>query len=249
MAYFKSSSRFIFGGAPQLKQWLSKLPSIHKLNSEDSELYAADNMILIGRTQGFLKEKKFTDLANKFFLNDELHSSIVWRIHILAWAIDCCKDLEGDFIEFGCYDAAVAEFLINYNNIENFNKIFFLYDIFDSPPTTEGSKHSPDLFDEVKNKMKKYDFVKVIKGLLPNSFEPNIPDNIAFVHMDLNSADTEVSLLKLFFDKIVKGGILILDDYATSAYKEQYFREKEFLNNLGHSVVELPTGQGMVIKN
>ena len=55
-------------------------------------------------------------------------------------------------------------------------------------------------------------------------------------------------LLELFFDKIVAGGILILDDYATMGYEKQYFSEKEFFKNRNYSVVELPTGQGIVIK-
>ena len=66
--------------------------------------------------------------------------------------------------------------------------------------------------------------------------------------MDLNSAETELSLLNLFFDKLVPGGILILDDYGTMGYEEQYTKEKFFFKNLGYSVVELPTGGGIVIK-
>ena len=83
---------------------------------------------------------------------------------------------------------------------------------------------------------------------MPGSFEKNIPEKLAFVHMDLNSAETEMSLLNLFFDKLVPGGILILDDYGTMGYENQYSQEKEFFNERGYSVVELPTGGGLVIK-
>ena len=102
--------------------------------------------------------------------------------------------------------------------------------------------------DNVKKRMAKYEFVKVTKGLLPGSFEKNMPEKLAFVHMDLNSAETEMSLLNLFFDKLVPGGILILDDYGTMGYENQYSQEKEFFNERGYSVVELPTGGGLVIK-
>lgn len=162
--------------------------------------------------------------------------------------MNSCKDLPGDFVEFGCYDAKVAEFLIEYNNLKNCDKNFFLYDIFNNPPTEKGEKHSPELYDDVKKRMSKYDFVEVIPGLLPATFEKNMPDKLSFVHMDLNSAETEISLLELFFDKIVPGGIILLDDYGTMNYEEQYFQEKNFFNNLGYSVLELPTGGGMVIK-
>ena len=128
------------------------------------------------------------------------------------------------------------------------HKNFYLYDVFDNPPTAKAEKNSPELYFEVKERMSKYPFVKVIPGLLPDSFKDNSSKKLAFVHLDLNSAETETDILKLCFHKIVPGGILILDDFGFMGYEDQYFEEKEFFKNLGYTVVELPTGQGMVIK-
>ena len=203
MPYFTPHPRFVFGGAEKFRSLLNKISSTISVNTENSPVFAADNMILIGKICGFLKEERFVNLGNKFFKDDVLHSSIVWRIHLLASAINSCKDLEGDFIEFGCYDAKVAEFLIEYNNIASLKKSFYLYDIFDNPPTDRGPLHSPELFENVSKRMSKYDFVKVIPGLLPGTFEDKIPDKIAFVHLDLNSAKTEISLLKVFSNSII----------------------------------------------
>ncbi len=248
MNFFKPFSRFYFNGGDNIKKFIKEELGKYAPNEKESMIYAADNMILIGKIAGFLGEDKFASLANRFFSDDPLHSSIIWRIHILAWAIETCKNLEGDLIEFGCYDAKVAEFLIEYNEIKNFKKSFYLYDVFDNPPVGKGEKHSENLFSEVKERLKKYDFVKVVPGLLPDSFKDNIPDKISFVHLDLNSANTEISLLKLFFDRVVSGGIIVLDDFGTMFYEEQYFNEKKFFSDLGYSVLELPTGGGMVIK-
>ena len=179
MPYFTPHPRFVFGGAEKFRSLLNKISSTISVNTENSPVFAADNMILIGKICGFLKEERFVNLANKFFKDDALHSSIVWRVHLLASAINSCKDLEGDFIEFGCYDAKVAEFLIEYNNIASLKKSFYLYDIFDNPPTDRGPLHSPELFDNVSKRMSKYDFVRVIPGLLPGTFEDKIPDKIA----------------------------------------------------------------------
>ena len=52
----------------------------------------------------------------------------------------------------------------------------------------------------------------------------------------------------MLFDKVVSGGIIILDDYGHMGYEQQYSEEKYFFNQLGYSVLELPTGAGMVIK-
>tara|TARA_B100000575_G_scaffold43334_2_gene30749 strand:- start:181 stop:930 length:750 start_codon:yes stop_codon:yes gene_type:complete len=248
MPYFKPYPRFVFGGADKFRSLLNKISSTISVNTEHSPVFAADNMILIGKICGFLKEDRFVNLANKFLADDDLHSSIIWRIHLLASAINSCKNLEGDFIEFGCYDARVAEFLIEYNNISKLKKNFYLYDVFDNPPTAKGPLHSSQLYDNVNKRLSKYNFVKVIPGLLPETFKNNIPDKIAFVHLDLNSAKTEISLLEIFFEKVVPGGIIILDDYGTMGYEEQYFEEKKFFANLGYNVFEFPTGGGMVIK-
>ncbi len=248
MPYFRPHPRFVFGGGENFRNLLNKLSDTVDINTETANVFAADNLIAINRITGFLKEKKFVDLANKFFFNDDFHSSIIWRIHILSWAVDSCKNLDGDMIEFGCYDGTVAEFLINYNDLFEFRNKFYLYDIFDSPPVGAGEKHSKDLYTSVEEKMKKYSFVKVVKGLLPSSFSDKIPEKISFVHLDLNSAETEIELLNLFFDSLVPGGIIILDDYATMYYENQHISEKSFFKNLGYKVVELPSGQGMVIK-
>lgn len=248
MSYFSPSGRFYFKGAKRVKDWLSELGKIHAINTKESQIFAADNLITIGRNLGFLKEKEFSELANKHFIDDDLHSSIIWRIHILSWAMNHCKNLEGDFVEFGCYDGKVAKFLIEYIGFEQCKKLFFLYDIFDNPPVGLGPKHSPELYDEVIEDLKDFKFIKIIKGLLPESYVDNHPDKIAFAHIDLNSAETEIAVLEMIFDKITKGGIVILDDYGFSNFTESYDKEKFFFEDLGYKVAELPTGQGVIIK-
>ncbi len=143
----------------------------------------------------------------------------------------------------------MARFLVDYCNLEETNKNFFLYDIFDNPPKYKGPKHSPDLYDEVKKMFADIKLVKVVKGLLPESFIKNGPDKISFVHLDLNEADAEMAILKIIFDRLVKGGIIILDDYGWSGYKEQHNKERDFFNDKNHQIMELPTGQGLIIKN
>ena len=42
--------------------------------------------------------------------------------------------------------------------------------------------------------------------------------------------------------------MIVLDDYGWIGYWEQYVEEKEFFESKGLSILELPTGQGLVIK-
>ena len=42
---------------------------------------------------------------------------------------------------------------------------------------------------------------------------------------------------------------MILDDYGWQPYMQQRLQEEPWLQARGHYVLELPTGQGMVIKH
>jgi O-methyltransferase len=47
---------------------------------------------------------------------------------------------------------------------------------------------------------------------------------------------------------VVAGGLLVLDDYGLLRYRESQLREREFFARRGVTVLELPTGQGLVVK-
>jgi O-methyltransferase len=65
----------------------------------------------------------------------------------------------------------------------------------------------------------------------------------------MNQAAAEVAALDTLFEKIVPGGILILDDYEWAGiYRGQKIAEDQWLQERGYRVIPLPTGQGLVIK-
>ena len=248
MSFFPPIARMIVEKDPAKRDWLFKMGKDFPINTDESNFFAADNLITFGKILGFLKEPNFVENAEEVFKNDELHRSIIWRIYILSWSINQCKTIDGDMIEFGCYDCNVAEFLVNYCNLTKHKKKFYLYDIFDNPPTHKFSKHSETLFDDVSKRLKKYKFINIIKGLLPNSYKDEVVNKISFVHFDLNSAKTEIDLLKKIYDKISIGGHIVIDDYGWSCFEEQHEAHKNFFQSKDQIILELPTGQGLVIK-
>ena len=64
----------------------------------------------------------------------------------------------------------------------------------------------------------------------------------------MNSSKSEIAALEHLFDKVSKGGIIVFDDFGWMGYDRQTIAEIEWLKNRDHKVLELPTGQGMVIK-
>ncbi|MEM7651983.1 MAG: TylF/MycF/NovP-related O-methyltransferase, partial [Pseudomonadota bacterium] len=90
--------------------------------------------------------------------------------------------------------------------------------------------------------------VHVIQGAVPESFSQGMPEKISFLHIDMNNADAEVGALEQLFDRVVDGAVILFDDYGWLGYREQKVAEDAFMAARGYQIVELPTGQGMVIK-
>ena len=87
------------------------------------------------------------------------------------------------------------------------------------------------------------------EGPIPDVFAAACPQRIAYLHIDLNQAPAEVAALDHLFDRIVPGGILILDDYEWSGiYRSQKLAEDVWFEARKYRVMPLPTGQGLVIK-
>jgi predicted O-methyltransferase YrrM len=77
----------------------------------------------------------------------------------------------------------------------------------------------------------------------------NSPEKICYLHIDLNSAKYEIAVLDALFDRVVPGGVIILDDYEWSGmYREQKIAEDAWFEQRRYRVFPLPTGQGLVLK-
>jgi hypothetical protein len=130
------------------------------------------------------------------------------------------------------------------------DKNYYLYDLFehdDSMVHHAMPDHGITLFERVKKRFENFSNVIVTKGFVPQVLDKISPEKISFLHIDLNNAPAEVGALDRLFDRLSTGGILILDDYGWRAYREQKLAEDIWLVARGYEVLELPTGQGLVI--
>nr|WP_285817630.1 TylF/MycF/NovP-related O-methyltransferase [Echinimonas agarilytica] len=180
---------------------------------------------------------------------EDLELSFLWRTHTLAWAARHAAQLEGDFVECGCYRGYTAKVVADLVGFSDMNRQYWLYDVF-NPETIMGSHNASisDPFEFVKKRFEAYNNVNVIKGYVPSSFEQGMPEKVALLHIDMNHAEAELGALEHLFERVVSGGVIVLDDYGWTAYKAQTVVEDGWLNAKGYFVLELPTGQGVVIK-
>jgi len=110
------------------------------------------------------------------------------------------------------------------------------------------TEHGADLFGKVTQRFADLKNVHVTQGSVPEILYQVAPEKIAFLHLDINSAAAEIGALEFLFDRIVPGGVIVLDDYGWLFYRAQKEAEDPFFAARGCRVLELPTGQGMVIK-
>lgn len=215
-----------------------------------SPWFIADNLITYGHTHGFLTDPRFiAAVRSEQPAHDEL--SIVWRTHTLCWAAESSLSVPGDIVECGSYRgysmAVVLRYLAGLPG-----RHMYLYDLFD-PTGGEGEgqrlpAHAPDLFDRVRARFQQFDNVTVTRGKVPAILTEVAPERIAFLHIDMNNAEAERGALETLFDRVSEGGIIVFDDYGWTGYQDQKHAADAFMRQYALSVLELPTGQGLVVK-
>jgi len=212
--------------------------------------YLGDNLLTWGRNNSPLEDQAFCAAWQSNVQNDA-DRAIAWRRYILASAAYHCSQLPGDFVECGVYRGTGIKTVIDYFGKDKFTKTFWGYDTFDYNPV-EGHSfagQTDGLFQEICRRFEGYPQVRLVPGLLPGSLQGNSPAQICYLHIDLNSAEFEVAVIDALFDRVVPGGMVILDDYEWAGiYRSQKIAEDAWFHARGYHVFPLPTGQGMLVK-
>ncbi len=212
--------------------------------------YLGDNLFTWCRNNSAFEDKNFLTALDENIYNDS-DEAIAWRRYILTtFAYHCVQLKEGDFVECGVYAGTGIKTVIDYFGKEAFPRIFWGYDTFDSNPVEGHAFPEQQLgfFEKIQQRFDGYSQVKLIKGLLPQALIDNSPQKIAYLHIDLNNAEAEIGVLQVLFDRVVPGGVIILDDYEWAAYRQQKKAEDQWFDDRSYRVTPLPTGQGFLIK-
>jgi O-methyltransferase len=237
----------------EMQQAMTSLADIFK-----GQFYSNDMLITIGRNMSFKRDKKFMSSFSAG-ASSEQEQSLLWRLHTLAWAAKNALKIKGDFVECGVYKGFCSGVLFDYLEFQDLPRQAYLYDTFDGLPeetSTEAERVAWNYKQDDKDavylavceKFSKFDNVHVVRGTVPDSFNLAVPDEIAFLHIDMNSEQAEMLALEHLFDKVTPGGFIVLDDFGWMSNRNQMSAELAFMNERGQHVMELPTGQGLVIK-
>tara|TARA_R110000868_G_scaffold80875_1_gene229227 strand:+ start:25361 stop:26971 length:1611 start_codon:yes stop_codon:yes gene_type:complete len=229
-----------------------------------------DRLLTLDKAAGFLEEGRFAAAFDAFPKDHPYDQymgsgSIAWRLHTLVWGARLGLAIEGDFVECGTFRGDMAAFIYACCEMESTTKVFHLFDSFDGfSPTLSSEEDYPDnpgfleytnqfykkegLYESVVARFAHHSNVKVIKGFLPEALDKATPDKIGFLHVDLNSWQAETACLDVLYDRVSSGGIIIYDDYGWKLFHKQKEAADAFMASRNNFILELPTGQGLVIK-
>ncbi len=228
--------------------------AIERFKTMFSGVYAGDNAILFDRSLGFLQDQRFMSAFNSNVESDK-DQSLILRLNTLVWAAQQALPIEGDFVECGVYRGFCSAVVADYLEFGKIGKAFYLYDTFEGIPKAYNSENrdapeyaAPGIYDGVVQRFSKYANVRIVKGIVPETFADAAPEKISLLHLDLNSSKAEVAALEVLFDRVSPGGVIIFDNYGWAANQAQRLAEDEFMAERGYRVLEIPTGQGLAIK-
>jgi O-methyltransferase len=228
-----------------------------------------DRLLTLDKSADFEKEPAFAEALNSIRGSHQYDQyngpdGIAWRLNTLIWAGRVALRTGGDFVECGVFKGDMAWVVLQTIGAERI-PLYWLFDSFDGfspgyssvqdfPESPEfldfanGFYRQPGVVEYVERRFAPFANVTVVKGFLPESLDAAAPSRIGFLHIDLNSPRAEVAVLERLFDRVLPGGVIVFDDYGWKMFHKQKVAEDDFMRRRGYEILELPTGQGVVVK-
>jgi hypothetical protein len=190
-----------------------------------------------------------------------------WRFHVGLWCMRTAMRLPGDFVEFGVNYGMLASGGMLDLDWNQHSKNFYLFESFGGmkPEHVENAAEGRDRLehynkvalsngfyainpDEVRANFQEFHNVHLVVGFVPDTLDQLKTEQVAFVHVDMNNPEPEVLALRFVWDRIVLGGLVLLDDYAQNGFELQKYAMDNLAREIGFDILALPTGQGLIVK-
>jgi len=230
--------------------------------------YNADGLSVWGKNLDFITEERFARAYERGkrsghkFTGGEENLHIEWRVHVCLWAADQVRHLRGDFVECGVNTGILSLAICDYLDFNSLGKTFWLLDTYEGIPMEQMSaveiargipennvQHYFDCFEQVTRNFAPFPKARIVRGMVPDTLPVVTSEEICYLSIDMNIALPEIAAMEHFWPKIVKGGVVVLDDYGWSGHEAQKVAFDDFARRNGVSILNLPTGQGLLFKH
>ena len=195
---------------------------------------------------------------------DEYTYSLNYRHYFISfcanYAIKFVQTDSHNFVECGVNDGITAFFALNeLSDKLGTNFKMHLYDswsamkaefLIDSEIDFNVGAYHDSSIDRAKSNLKKFEKNIIYhKGFIPDIFSqsPKSPESISYLSIDLNSSKPTLATLNFFLPKLVKGGIIIFDDYGNTNYPDTKHLIDEFFSTKSGILMKIPTGQAIYL--
>lgn len=202
--------------------------------------------------------KKITGIDSKNI------DTLLWRHWVVTTAIrytiKFSQTNEYNFIECGVGEGITAYFSLK--EISQNQKItkfsMHLYDAWDTIKQEQLLESEKELFhsykalniEQTKKNLSEFSNYTVYhQGYIPESFDilPKPPNSICYLHIDLNAVKPTLACLEFFFPRLVKGGVILFDDYGSITYNDTKLGVDKFFFDKAGILIKMPTGQAYYI--
>jgi O-methyltransferase len=185
-------------------------------------------------------------------------SEVQWRAHVCCWAAAKARNLEGDFVECGVNRGGLAMTVLTFVGLDSSSKRFFLLDTFNGLVERYISDREislgvkPGGYEEcheaVRRTFADHPSVVLIRGAVPETLTQVTTKRVAYLSIDMNCMAPEIAAIEFFWNKLVSGAPVVLDDYGWLGHSEQKLAFDAFARREGVEILALPTGQGLILK-
>jgi len=190
--------------------------------------------------------------------------TLLWRLWVVTtavrYAIKFSQTNEYNFVECGVGEGFTAYFSLKEitQNQKTTKFSMHLYDAWDTMKqeqlleSEKGGVHSYKALNVEQTKKNLSEFSNYIvchQGYIPESFDtfPKPPNSICYLHIDLNAVKPTLASLEFFFPRLVKGGVILFDDYGWIKYNDTKQAVDKFFFDKDGILIKMPTGQAFYI--
>ena len=253
----------LFGKSPDFNGWgmitHTKNPWENGGNDDISKLFYENHQKILNKVNK--KEiylSQFADYGN----NTDVLNSLMWRHYYVHFSVlyslkAKTKNYPINLVECGVCDGLTASFaLYSLKNKQEFK--IYLYDAW-APMKKEYLNEAEnksigwysylDINNVQRNLQEFSENCIYNQGYIPDSFaNSDNPNELNWLHIDLNAASPTKAALEFFYDKIISGGVILFDDYAWHGQSETKLVIDEFFHNKSGILQPIPTGQALYYK-
>jgi O-methyltransferase len=173
---------------------------------------------------------------------------------------------EGDVVECGCWHGHSTVAIATLLTERDFGGEFHVFDSFEGGLSIFGSKDDSlfglsetekqfqidsfrSSYDFVKSVTDEFGFVELHRGWIPESFASFELRPLRFVHIDVDLYEPTTAALEFFWDSVVPGGCVVIDDYNSTMFEGATRALDEFLDGKSPQLVyKVPFGSAYIVK-